>query len=281
MYAPRKAAPVVQPPQPLPLNKTHTTRQVETIAQVEKTYGLRAGTLQALNPGLHSQSPNAALPIGTRLLLAATTSRLGPRGNVCLDTQLPVFPKPPIVSRKDWGARAPDLSKGYEKITAPPKFYYTSITLHHAGNKYNYPTVNTAQEVDMDKGWADISYHFAIDRNGVIYQGRPLEIKGAHILNNNTGRIGIVLLVDLDRTDSGLSAIGKAAELFLGDGATTNEMEDSLVALIQYLRQEYHVQYLDGHKEVLDERNCPGDEGMDLVNRLRSTFKFRPSHPSR
>ena len=279
MHKPLRAAPTVQPPQPLPFNKTHTAKRFETVEQVEKTYGLRAGTLRVLNPELRSQAPYASLPPGTRLLLAGTTSRLSPRGIGGFATQAPVFPKPPIVSRKDWGARAPDLSKGYEKITAPPRFYYTSITLHHAGNRENYPTVGDVQKLEMEKEYADISYHFAIDRNGIIYQGRPLEIKGAHVLKNNTGRIGIVLLTDLDHTDAGLKTYEKAIELFLGDGATTNAMDESLIALIQYLRQEYHVQCLDGHKEVLDERNCPGDEGMDLVKHLRSTFKFRPSHP--
>ena len=50
----------------------------------------------------------------------------------------------------------------------------------------------------------------------------------------------------------------------------------SLINLILYLRSEYQINRLAGHKEVLNERNCPGDIGLKLVEQLRQTYNFKP-----
>ena len=43
-------------------------------------------------------------------------------------------------------------------------------------------------------GWADIGYHYLIDRNGAIAAGRPLERVGAHVKGRNAQSIGIALV---------------------------------------------------------------------------------------
>lgn len=46
------------------------------------------------------------------------------------------------------------------------------------------------------RGWGDIGYHFIVDENGQVYEGRQggKSVVGAHAYCNNTGTIGIVLL---------------------------------------------------------------------------------------
>jgi len=44
----------------------------------------------------------------------------------------------------------------------------------------------------LNRGWADIGYHFAIDPKGRIFQARPLNFQGAHVKDNNPGNLGIV-----------------------------------------------------------------------------------------
>jgi N-acetyl-anhydromuramyl-L-alanine amidase AmpD len=43
-------------------------------------------------------------------------------------------------------------------------------------------------------GWADIGYHFVIDREGHIETGRPLAQAGAHVSGENAASIGICLI---------------------------------------------------------------------------------------
>ncbi len=183
--------------------------------------------------------------------------------------------KPKIISRQEWGAKPAKEGKGYEKITGTPAEYYNEITIHHSGNEDNYPTVQEVQEEEMENGYNDIAYHFAIDSKGNIYEGRPIDIKGGHVKGKNSHRIGIVLLADLDMQNSGLNAVKKAYEFFAGDGVASDQMTHSLVKLILYLREEYGIEYLGGHKEVLNERNCPGDLGLIIVEELRKGLNFK------
>jgi N-acetylmuramoyl-L-alanine amidase len=60
-----------------------------------------------------------------------------------------------------------------------------------------------------------------------------------------------------------------------GDGKATDQMIESLVELTKYLKTEYGIEYFGGHKEVLNERNCPGNVGMEWVERIRRSFKFK------
>ncbi len=171
-----------------------------------------------------------------------------------------------IIKRDEWNAREPiiELGRNYESIEIPLKDYYNTIVIHHSGNSVDYPTVQSVQNEHMDGALnaADIGYHFAIDRYGKIYEGRPIDIVGSHVKSANTGKIGIVLLADLDTEDKGI--------LFdFSDGYVTKEMRESLYRLSIYLIKEYEIEYLGSHKEIINERNCAGNLGQTEVECLR------------
>jgi len=44
--------------------------------------------------------------------------------------------------------------------------------------------------------WADIGYHFLIDRDGTVVEGRPVERTGAHARGHNTTSIGMIPKAD-------------------------------------------------------------------------------------
>lgn len=81
------------------------------------------------------------------------------------------------------------------------------ITVHHDGLK----PFNTADEsasrarLEMIRnghrgnGWGDIGYHFLIDRNGRVWEGRAINWQGAHVKNWNEGNIGICCLGNFDQ----------------------------------------------------------------------------------
>jgi len=53
-----------------------------------------------------------------------------------------------------------------------------------------------------DRGWADVGYHFLIDPQGKIWEGRPLRWQGAHAGSSasNRGNVGVCLLGDFEVT---------------------------------------------------------------------------------
>ncbi|MCG8328388.1 MAG: N-acetylmuramoyl-L-alanine amidase [Chitinophagales bacterium] len=182
--------------------------------------------------------------------------------------------KIPIVSREQWRARALITGSGrsYEKIKGSLKSYYNSIVIHHSGNEGRYKTVSGVQDEHMDGASkkADIGYHFAIGKGGEIYEGRPIDVKGAHVNLANTGKIDIVLLADLDTEDQGLNFIEKLFET--SDGELTPEMGSSLITLLSYLVNEYDIQELGGHNEVNCERYCPGNLIEERLQELRDRY---------
>ena len=78
----------------------------------------------------------------------------------------------------------------------------TEIILHCSDTAPAWSESKTDQQVvdeirrwhKEERGWKDIGYHYVINRNGHIMVGRPLDKVGAHVINHNTGTIGICLV---------------------------------------------------------------------------------------
>jgi len=52
-------------------------------------------------------------------------------------------------------------------------------------------SVDEIRQWHLDRGWSDIGYHYVIDINGNLQDGRPLTRAGAHVRGYNKGSIGI------------------------------------------------------------------------------------------
>ena len=168
-----------------------------------------------------------------------------------------------IQPRSSWGAKDPIIEEGrsYEKIEEDVKNYYDAIVIHHSGNDINFPTMKQVQEKHFDEKRADIGYHFGVDRDGVVYEGRDINYKGSHVNKGNSYRIGVLLLADLSTDDAGLEPWKKPFEW--SDGELTQDMEKGLLRLCLYLDQKYEITSLGGHNEFAallgDRRPCPGN----------------------
>ena len=97
-----------------------------------------------------------------------------------------------------------------------------------------------------DRGWADIGYHFLIDRNGITVAGRPIEKVGAHTQGRNTGTIGVALF-----GGHGSAATDRFRDHF------TPQQDMSLRILITALRAKYGALALSGHNQWAA-KACPG-----------------------
>jgi len=63
------------------------------------------------------------------------------------------------------------------------------------GKRYD---VNDIRQWHLDRGWSDIGYHYLINLNGDIENGRDIEKIGAHCKGQNTGSVGIAYVGGLD-----------------------------------------------------------------------------------
>ncbi|MBN1774435.1 MAG: N-acetylmuramoyl-L-alanine amidase, partial [Deltaproteobacteria bacterium] len=90
-----------------------------------------------------------------------------------------------IVTREAWGASATRCSSTDSK---------SKMAIHYTVTPSDNPAarVRSIQHYHMDtKGWCDIGYHFLVGTDGSIYEGRPLQMVGAHVGGHNTGNIGV------------------------------------------------------------------------------------------
>jgi hypothetical protein len=79
---------------------------------------------------------------------------------------------------------------------------FTRITVHHDGNQVTFlrdeePVMRKIQgilDAHLKRHYGDIGYHFIVDYSGRVWEGRPLRYQGAHVSNQNSGNIGIMLL---------------------------------------------------------------------------------------
>ena len=212
----------------------------------------------------------AGAGIGTRLVR-------GPRVVV-----LPNGAEVPVVSTRDWGklnvisraawkALPVDLSarieKGiYEKDSNPYGWYvytgalhdsYQTLVVHHSAF-YKADGLATLREVQRlhrnDRGWADVGYHFLLDIDGRIYEGRDLRARGVHTQGHNTGSAGLCLLGDF-RSESPPEAQWKA-----------------LVDLGRWLVDTLRVTHIAGHSQFNLSTVCPGSEVIARLPELGATL---------
>lgn len=191
-----------------------------------------------------------------------------------------------FIERSSWGA-----AKG--KSSMASDWDYAMIALHHAGRSYSCgggsEQMLKTQDMQMDKGYDDIGYHYGIDCQGNIYEGRDIRFKGSSVHNFNTGVIGIVLLNNLTTAEEGgdVVALGRESLEYLGI-STTNTIPtaqiDALLNLISALKSVFVIKNFGGHREypgqTAEGKICPGNVGMDLVRAIRTrTNLLSPPNP--
>ena len=177
--------------------------------------------------------------------------------------RLPVA-APGILSRGAWRGR-PVRARGAPEPMGP----VTRVTLHHTATKrlpgtsrlLNAQLLRTLQ-ADHQNGrhWADLGYHYVIDRQGRIWEGREMRWQGAHAGNTAANRhnVGIALVGDFDRYQP--SAAQKL----------------SLTSLVRWLCARHGIRssQLQGHGQVLKAFTgggtaCPGRHLAAYLGGLR------------
>ncbi len=108
-----------------------------------------------------------------------------------------------IIGRAAWGAQpAKPEGRSWSAYPADQPFcgFIQHLTVHHTHSLY---TIRSLQEFHQNQAdpKADIGYHFFIDQDGVIYEGRPLGYMGSHSEGDNSNNVGIVLNGDFQEKE--------------------------------------------------------------------------------
>lgn len=167
-----------------------------------------------------------------------------------------------IYSREDWHSLP--IHSGYKP------HQIRRITLHHGGIifKGEKPTAHYLRNLQFwsrrERPWPDIPYHFIIDLDGKIWQGRPLQYAG----DTNT---------EYDPT-------GHALIVLLGNYEVQQVSPRQLQAIIDLsvaLCRKYRLdpKEIKGHKDYTQTTVCPGKNlyryladgtiGNEVMKRLR------------
>jgi N-acetylmuramoyl-L-alanine amidase len=160
-----------------------------------------------------------------------------------------------IVRRSAWGAAPPlavsRLEPGQFHPTLNPsgwRVYDTALesTLHTLAVHHSaLPPGKGPAEIQAlhqgTRGFADIGYHFLIDADGTLFEGRELRVRGAHVGGHNSGTVGVCMLGNFETSQPTLAQIA------------------ALGALAAALREAFHLAHLAGHRDFAGSRTvCPG-----------------------
>ncbi len=140
---------------------------------------------------------------------------------------------------------------------------FARITIHHQGAGEASSRHENSVVADIDAifgghrriGYADIGYHFVIDYDGRVWEGRSLAYAGAHVASQNDDNIGILALGNYNRQKPSAATVA------------------SLKGLVTALQQHYSIKpdQIFGHRE-LGASDCPGKHLFSSVVNMRAAF---------
>lgn len=113
--------------------------------------------------------------------------------------------------------------------------------------------------------WSDIGYHYLIDRNGAIAEGRKVERIGAHVRGRNRNSIGISLI-----GGHGGSETDKFSDHFTAD------QDAALRALISELQAKHGAMTVSGHNQFAA-KACPCFQAPDWYAGGAVNRKYLPA----
>lgn len=163
-----------------------------------------------------------------------------------------------IVTRASWGAAA-------TRCTTRDSHRYR-MAVHYTDTPSANPDrqIRSIQRYHMDtRGWCDIGYHFLVGIDGQIYEGRPVELLGAHVSGNNTGNIGVSFIGCFHSTGCGSMGPTTPPDVMLQAGGR----------LLGTLSRLYSIgldrSSVKGHRDHAGaSTDCPGDYLYARIDQL-------------
>ena len=147
------------------------------------------------------------------------------------------------------------------------------IIVHHSAA--NYPADQDYKAVVRSywdyhvntHGWDDIGYNWLIDPNGIIYEGRGKDTKGAHFSGANSNTMGVCVIGDYMTAVPTNISIEQLENLIAWEATRKN---------IDVLTTGYHdasgltLYHVSGHRDGPVSTSCPGDNLYALLPQIRT-----------
>ena len=120
-------------------------------------------------------------------------------------------------------------------------------------------TVDDIRKWHRQQGWSDIGYHYVVYRNGLIIDGRDVDLIGAHCLKggHNTHSIGICYIGGVDKDD-----VKKSKD------TRTHEQRAALKAILIDLKRLYPNAKIYGHRDFDKGKDCPSFDARTEYSEL-------------
>ncbi len=109
-------------------------------------------------------------------------------------------------------------------------------------------SVDEVRRWHLKRGWRDIGYHFLIQRDGTVDEGRPIEQSGAHTKGHNWDSIGVAYVGGVEDE--------KKKGKWIAKDTRTSEQKESLLLLLKTLKKMHTDATIHGHNEFAA-KSCP------------------------
>ena len=141
-----------------------------------------------------------------------------------------------IVGDKTWDA-LPKPNYGFGGILKQSKRTIKEIIVHcTATPEGRIETVESVRNMHKARGFSDIGYHYLIGLNGERWEGRNVNLIGAHCEGHNSNSIGVCYVGGVDKKMN-------------AKDTRTEKQKDALVALLKDLRKLYPKAKIYGHRD--------------------------------
>ena len=141
-----------------------------------------------------------------------------------------------IVGDKTWEA-LPKPNYGFGGILKQSKRTIKEIIVHcTATPEGRIETVESVRNMHKARGFSDIGYHYLIGLNGERWEGRNVNLIGAHCEGHNSNSIGVCYVGGVDKK-------------MQAKDTRTEKQKDAIVALLKDLRKLYPKAKIYGHRD--------------------------------
>src|SRR5574344_2434615 len=146
-----------------------------------------------------------------------------------------------IVGEKTWAALKSAEKGELKKSTRTINEIIVQCSATPEGKDY---TLDTIRQWHLQRGFSDIGYHYVIHPNGLVEEGRDVNIAGAPCSGHNSKSIGICYI-------GGMTADNKKAK-----DTRTSEQRTMLLWLLMKMRKLYPSASIHGHRDFAA-KDCP------------------------
>ncbi len=201
-----------------------------------------------------------------------------------------------VISRNEWKANPPLDTADEISYEMDLLKVLKNIVIHHSAFSGNFGVENI-QSYQQDNGFNDIAYHYLISKDGKIFEGRNINIVGAHAgetleANNLADSIRKHLdaknIIEAYKLDPDYGSIGVCLDGNFEKEKPTSCQIRSLKKLLSDLMQKYNIDKnnIMLHNEarellivqkklqsVKDETVCPGIFGANAIKKALKEIK--------